>query len=67
MAAEIPTVPGSLDEALRALEQDHEFLLAGDVFTMDVLETWLEMKREADVDALRMRPHPYEFALYFDV
>jgi glutamine synthetase len=67
MAAEIPTVPGSLDESLRALEQDHEFLLQGDVFTMDVLETWLELKREADVDAMRMRPHPYEFALYFDV
>ena len=55
------------DEALKALEQDHEFLLQGDVFTMDVLETWLEMKREADVDPMRMRPHPYEFALYFDV
>jgi glutamine synthetase len=67
MAAEIPTVPGSLDEALKELERDHEFLLKGDVFTMDVLETWLEMKRESDVDALRMRPHPYEFALYFDV
>ncbi|MFN8556714.1 MAG: type I glutamate--ammonia ligase [Dehalococcoidia bacterium] len=67
LANEIPTVPGSLDESLRALEADHDFLLKGDVFTMDVLETWLEMKREADIDPVRLRPHPYEFQLYFDV
>ena len=64
-ANEVPTVPGSLDESLRALEEDHEFLLQGDVFTPDVIEMWLEMKRE-HVDALRLRPHPYEFYLYFD-
>jgi|DewCreStandDraft_5_1066085.scaffolds.fasta_scaffold00139_21 glutamine synthetase len=67
LAAEIPTVPGSLEEALRALEADHEFLLKGDVFTMDVLETWLEYKRENEIDPVRLRPHPYEFHLYFDV
>ncbi|MBI2760066.1 MAG: type I glutamate--ammonia ligase [Chloroflexi bacterium] len=67
LAGEIPTVPGSLDEALKALEADYEFLLKGDVFTMDVLETWLEFKRENEVDPMRMRPHPYEFHLYFDV
>ncbi len=67
LAGEIPTVPGSLDESLRALEEDHEFLLKGDVFTMDVLETWLELKRENDIDPVRLRPHPYEFHLYFDV
>ncbi len=62
----VPSVPGSLEEALRALEDDHEFLLKGDVFTEDVIETWLEYKRSREVDALRLRPHPYEFALYFD-
>jgi len=67
LAAEIPTVPGSLEEALRALEADHEFLLKGDVFTMDVLETWLEYKRENEIDPVRLRPHPYEVHLYFDV
>lgn len=67
LAGEIPTVPGSLDEALRALEADHEFLLKGDVFTMDVLETWLEFKRENDVDPVRLRPTPHEYHLYFDV
>lgn len=65
LANELPTVPGSLDEALRALEEDHDFLLEGDVFTPDVLDTWLELKRE-HVDLLRLRPHPYEFYLYFD-
>jgi glutamine synthetase len=67
LAGEIPTVPGSLEAALRALEEDHEFLLKGDVFTMDVLETWLDFKRENDIDPVRLRPHPYEFHLYFDV
>ncbi|MGI8549804.1 MAG: type I glutamate--ammonia ligase [Dehalococcoidia bacterium] len=65
LANELPTVPSSLDEALRALEADHEFLLEGDVFTPDVLDMWFELKRE-QVDALRLRPHPYEFYLYFD-
>ena len=54
-------------EALAALEKDHEFLLQGDVFTEDVISTWVWYKRDKEVDALRLRPHPYEFALYFDV
>ena len=59
-------VPGSLPEALAALEADHEFLLAGDVFTRDVLETWVEFKRTKEIDPMRLRPHPYEFYLYYD-
>jgi glutamine synthetase len=58
---------GSLDEALRALEEDHEFLLKSGVFTSDVLEVWLEYKREHELDPVRLRPHPWEFYLYFDV
>ncbi len=65
--ANVPSAPGSLDEALDALEKDHEFLLKGDVFTPDVIETWLEYKRAKEVDAVRLRPHPYEFMLYFDI
>jgi glutamine synthetase len=65
-AANIKTVPGSLDESLAALEEDHEFLLKGDVFTMDLINTWLDYKREREIDEMRLRPHPYEFFLYFD-
>ncbi len=65
--AEIPQVPASLDEALAALEADHGFMLEGDVFTPDVIETWIEYKREKEVDAVRLRPHPWEFALYYDI
>ena len=65
--AEVPQVPGSLDEALAALEADHEFLLEGDVFTQDVVDTWLAYKREREVDAVRLRPHPWEFHLYYDI
>jgi glutamine synthetase len=64
--AEIPNVPGSLDEALDALEADHEFLLKGGVFTKDLIDTWIEYKRKEEADAVRMRPHPWEFALYYD-
>ena len=64
--AEIAQVPGSLGEALDALEADHDYLLAGGVFTADLIETWIEMKRE-DIDAIRLRPHPHEFELYFDL
>ena len=60
-------MPGSLDEALDELEEDHEFLLKGDVFTEDVMSTWIEYKRTAEVDPVRLRPHPHEFELYFDV
>lgn len=66
-AAKIKQLPGSLEQSLDALEQDHEFLLKGDVFTPDVIETWLNYKRKKEVDAIRLRPHPYEFALYFDI
>jgi len=65
--AQIQTVPSSLDEALDALEQDHDYLLKGDVFTPDVIEMWLNYKRTSEVDPLRLRPHPYEFYLYFDI
>ena len=65
-AAKVEQVPGSLEEALDALEADHEFLLRGDVFTSDLIEMWLDYKRTKEIDELRMRPHPYEFMLYFD-
>ncbi len=63
---EVPSVPGSLDEALKSLEKDHEFLLKGDVFTPDLIDTWIEMKRNNEVDPVRLRPVPLEFALYYD-
>jgi len=66
-AAEIPQTPGSLDEALRGLRDDHDFLLKGSVFTPDVIDTWIEYKTEREVDALRLRPHPYEFVMYYDI
>jgi glutamine synthetase len=66
-AAEIKQLPGSLDEVLDALEADHAFLLKGDVFTQDLIETWIEYKRKNEVDPIRLRPHPWEFALYFNV
>jgi glutamine synthetase len=66
-AAEIPPTPASLDEALTELQHDHKFLLRGDVFTQDVIDTWIEYKRENEVDALRLRPHPYEFCMYYDI
>ena len=62
----VPTTPGALDEALAALRKDHEFLVRGDVFTPDVIDTWIWYKTENEVDAMRLRPHPYEFCLYFD-
>lgn len=65
--AKVPLVPGSLAEALDALEADHDFLLKGDVFTKDLIETYIDYKRSHDVDAIRLRPHPYEFYLYYDV
>ncbi len=65
--AGVPSVPGSLDEALNALEEDHQYLLKGDVFTQDVIDTWLSYKRENEIDAVRLRPHPYEFFLYYDI
>ncbi|ADI02331.1 type I glutamate--ammonia ligase [Syntrophothermus lipocalidus] len=66
-AAKIRTVPGSLEEALNALEEDHDFLLKGNVFTTDLLEVWIKYKREKEVEPIKLRPHPYEFQLYFDL
>ncbi len=63
---EVPSMPASLDEALDNLANDHEFLLKGDVFTEDVIDTWIEYKMANEVAAMRLRPHPHEFALYFD-
>jgi glutamine synthetase len=65
-AARVKQVPGSLEEALAALEADHAFLLEGDVFTRDVIATWIETKRKKEVDYIRLRPHPSEFYLYYD-
>ncbi|MCC6743104.1 MAG: type I glutamate--ammonia ligase [Acidobacteria bacterium] len=62
----VKELPGSLDRALDALEADHEFLLKGDVFTTTLIERWIAYKREKEVEPIRMRPHPLEFAMYFD-
>ena len=64
---QVPSMPGSLEQALDALEADHQFLLKGDVFTEDLLTTYIEYKRSKEVDAMRLRPHPYEFSLYYDI
>ncbi|MCP4751719.1 MAG: type I glutamate--ammonia ligase [Proteobacteria bacterium] len=66
-AANIPSAPGSLDEALDALKEDHEYLLKGDVFTEDVIEKWIEYKTEKEVNEMKLRPHPHEFFLYYDI
>ena len=66
-AARVPTMPGSLDDALKNLEKDHQFLLKGGVFTEDLIEAWIGYKRSKEVDQIRLRPHPYEFFLYYDV
>jgi glutamine synthetase len=66
-AARIPTMPGSLDDAVKNLERDHQFLLKGGVFTEDLVETWISYKRSREVDQLRLRPHPFEFFMYYDV
>ena len=64
--SKVPSAAGSLEEALNALKQDHEFLLKGDVFTKDVIDTWIEYKMSKEVNPVRLRPVPHEFALYFD-
>jgi glutamine synthetase len=66
-AAKIRTMPGSLDDALNNLEKDHKFLLKGGVFTEDLIEAWIGYKRSKEVDPMRLRPHPFEFFLYYDV
>ena len=65
-AIAVPSVPGSLPEALQALQADHEYLLRGGVFTQDVIDTWISYKMENEADPMRLRPHPYEYFLYFD-
>ena len=65
--AEVESAPGSLDESLNALKEDHEFLLKGDVFTQDVIDMWIEYKTENEVNPMKLRPHPHEFFLYFDI
>jgi len=67
IAKSVPKAPASLEEALQALEEDHEFLLKGDVFTEDLIENHIAYKTEEEVDAIRLRPHPYEFMLYYDI
>jgi glutamine synthetase len=64
--AKTKKAPGSLEEAINALEKDHKFLLEGDVFTKDVIETWIQWKREKEIDEMALRPHPHEFHLYYD-
>jgi len=63
---DVPQVPGSLAEALDALEADHAFLTKGGVFSEELIRTWIDYKRENEVDPVRLRPHPLEFALYYD-
>ena len=65
--AKVGQVPASLEEALDALEADHDFLKAGGVFTDDLIETWIDYKRSHEIDAVRLRPHPWEFMLYYDI
>ena len=65
--AQVPQTPGSLAEVLKCLREDHDFLLRGDVFTQDVIDTWIDYKMTNEVEALALRPHPWEFALYYDI
>jgi glutamine synthetase len=66
-AKSIPQVPGSLDAVLDNLERDNEFLTRGGVFTKDLIDTWIDFKRKQEVDYVRLRPHPAEFELYYDL
>ena len=66
-AAKVPQTPGSLRAVLEALGEDHEYLLKGDVFTQDVIDTWISYKMENEVEAIDLRPHPWEFAMYYDI
>jgi glutamine synthetase len=65
--AKIKVLPTSLEDALNALRDDHDFLLKGGVFTEDLIDTWIKYKLEKEVEPLRARPHPYEFELYSDI
>ena len=64
---DVPSLPGSLDASLNALENDYEFLLKGDVFSQRLIDRWIEYKREREIQPLRLRPHPLEFAMYYNV
>jgi glutamine synthetase len=66
-AAKVPSLPGSLDASLAALQADHKFLLDGGVFTQEVIDLWVNYKLKNEVDPVRMRPHPHEFHLYYDI
>ena len=66
-AKDVAQVPSSLPAVIDRLENDHDYLLEGGVFTPDLIETWISLKREGEIDPLRLRPHPYEFELYYDV
>jgi glutamine synthetase len=63
----VPSMPSSLEEALYCLEEDHHFLLKGDVFTEELIETYISYKSKHEAEAVRLRPHPYEFLLYYDI
>jgi glutamine synthetase len=63
----VQSTPGSLEHALEALQNDHEFLLRGGVFTEDVIQTWIDYKTEKEVRPMLLRPHPYEFTMYYDI
>jgi len=65
--ANVPSTPGSLNEALKALQDDHEYLLKGNAFTEDVIETWITYKTDKEIKPMALQPHPYEFSLYYDV
>jgi len=65
--ADVPSAPGSLDEALASLKADNEFLLKGDVFTKDVIDMWIEYKTDKEINPVKLRPHPHEFFLYYDI
>ena len=65
--ANVPSTPGSLGEALKALEADHDYLLKGNVFTEDVIQTWINYKIDKEIKPMALQPHPYEFHLYYDV
>jgi glutamine synthetase len=63
---DVPSTPGTLKESLQALSEDHEFLLKGNVFTEDVIDTWIRYKTEKEILPMALQPHPYEFQLYYD-
>ena len=65
--AKVGQVPSSLEEAMDALEADQDYLKVGGVFTEDLIETWVDYKRSREIDAVRLRPHPWEFMLYYDI